>query len=135
MTWEGVAFVSALYTATQSTPAIGNAGGRYLTVYVDATVDAESASVTPSMEGWDRASGKWYTVWTGAAGADVVSRSYALGPGLLATAVGGHTETAPDAWAARVVRSSPGPLSRRSVCSSPGPPAPTEAPTLASSVS
>jgi len=38
-----------------------------IAVIIDVTVDAASGSITPSIEGYDEASGKWITLLTGAA--------------------------------------------------------------------
>jgi hypothetical protein len=57
---------SAARTAEATAERIGGhfTGGRFL---VTVTADPASASVTPHIEGYDEASGNWFTILTGAA--------------------------------------------------------------------
>ena len=91
---EGIALVSAARTATTSSENLSNPGvGARLTIYIDVTVDPASASVTPSLLAYDRASGKYDTIWTAAAAVAAVAQTmYALGPGLLVSVKEDYTD-------------------------------------------
>ena len=91
---EGTAFVSAAYTATQNSGDLTNHNYRYLTIYVDATVEADTASVTPSVQIKDPVGGGYFTIWTAAAAIEAIGdTAYQLGPGLLASVDGDYTDT------------------------------------------
>lgn len=91
---QGTALTNIARTATATSADFSNPFiGARLTLYIDVTVDANSASITPSLQGYDVASTKWFTFWTAAAPvASVAQTSYALGPGLLASVSGGFTD-------------------------------------------
>ncbi len=93
-TLQGIAFVSKLRTATESSRDISNPGGlENLTIFIDVTVDAESAAITPSVLAWDRASKKYFTLWTAAATVAAVAQTvYGLGPGLLVSVKEDYTD-------------------------------------------
>ena len=101
MTRSGVALVSEARTVETGSEPLG--GGGHLVINVDVTLDAASASITPTVQGWDIASGKWDTIWTAAAALTATGQvNYQLGPGLLASVGGGYTDTEnvviPDTW-------------------------------------
>ena len=101
MTRSGVALASAARTLETASEALG--GGGHLVLNVDVTLDAASASITPTVQGWDSASEKWDTIWTAASALSATGQvNYQLGPGLLAATGGGYTDTEnvviPDTW-------------------------------------
>lgn len=65
-----------------------------MVIAVDVTAGTALAAITPSVQMQERASGTWKAIWTAAAAFDntVATYTYALGPGLLASVPGGHTD-------------------------------------------
>ncbi len=91
--FEDTAFDSAAYTATQNSGDLINHNYRYLTIFVDATVEADTASVTPSVQIKSK-SGDYFTIWTAAAAIEAIGNTaYQLGPGLLAATGEDYTDT------------------------------------------
>lgn len=89
---------SAARTATVSTPDQTNFNRRGVEVIINTTVDGAAASVTPTIEGKDPASGEYYAILTGAAVAatgTVVLRVY---PGLAAVANVAVSAVLPRTW-------------------------------------
>jgi hypothetical protein len=72
--------------ATVGTTITNKTGGSELLVFVDITVDDESAAVTFLVDGLDPASGKWYNILTSAALAAVASTVLRVSTHLTASA-------------------------------------------------
>ncbi|MBX9392275.1 hypothetical protein K4749_01340 [Streptomyces sp. TRM72054] len=60
-------YESAARTASPTASGIDAAYARGVHVVIDVTAVAATPSVTPSIEGYDTLSGKWYTLLTGSA--------------------------------------------------------------------
>ena len=92
--FEGTAFVSAARTATATSDDLKNHNYTYLTIFVDATVEADTASVTPSVQIKEIEGGAYFTIWTAAAAIEAVGQTaYQLGPGLLTSVDEDWTDT------------------------------------------
>jgi hypothetical protein len=76
---------SASRTTTQNSPTFAIGDRRFCHVVLDMTV-VGTGSVTVSIEGYDKVSGKWYTILAGAAVVANSTNVYKVGPGLPATA-------------------------------------------------
>jgi hypothetical protein len=81
----GVILPSAARTTLQTPAARLNEDAQYLDVIVDITVWS-AGSITPTIQGYDEASGKWYTLLASAALAAVATTVLRIGPGLTAAA-------------------------------------------------
>ncbi len=112
-TRDGVALASAARTVETVSEWFSSGGAEWLMIMMDWTIEAASSTLTLSIEGLDPASGKPFTVWTAASaltaiGGDsaVVGVKYAIGTALLASAVGGLTDTenvpVPSTWRVKV---------------------------------
>ena len=92
--FESPLFESSGRTITHNSGDLDNHNYRYLTIFVDTTAESDTASVTPSVQIKEKAAGDYFTIWTAAAAIEAVGNTaYQLGPGLLASAGGGYTDT------------------------------------------
>lgn len=82
---EATLLASAARTTTQTGSDITNGMGNTLIVVLDMTV-AGTGSVTLTIEGKDSASGKYYTLLSGAAVTTISTNRYRVGPTLAAAA-------------------------------------------------
>lgn len=77
-----VVLASAARTATTNSEVFTNFGARGILLIVDATVEVDTAEVTPSLQAYDPLSGKYATIWTAAAAISAVgTATYLLYPG------------------------------------------------------
>ena len=92
-TMEGVLFESAIRTVAASSERKSSRGAEGLIISVTVSLDAEAASITPSVQALTPDE-VWHTIWTAAAPIAAVGTTlYQLGRGLLASAGGGYTDT------------------------------------------
>jgi hypothetical protein len=84
-------------TTTQTSPDFGNSSARGLTVILDMTT-VGTGSVTLSIQGKDRTSGKYYTLLTGAAVTTNVTNRYTIYPGYPVVANVSANEVLPAIW-------------------------------------
>lgn len=89
---------SAARTAAVATDAQLNKGHRGCHIIIDVTLDGAAASVTPTIQGQDPASGKWYTVLAGSAIAAVGTTVLKVYPGIGAVANGAASDVLPPVW-------------------------------------
>lgn len=90
---EAVALASAARTAQADSSDITNHNAKYLQLFFDCTVDPSTAAVTPTIQVKDSIGGLYHTVWTAVATVAAVGTTvYSLGPGLLASVLGGQTD-------------------------------------------
>ncbi len=82
---QGTLLPSAARTAAIVTRDMLNEDSQYLDVIVDVTAWT-AGSITPTIQGQDPASGKWYTLLAGAALVAVGTTVLRIGPGLTAAA-------------------------------------------------
>jgi hypothetical protein len=84
-------FASAARTATVSSDVISNPGHNSAYIVVDATVEAATASVVPTLQAYDPISGKYFTIATMAAIEAVGTYVYLVGTSQAATDGAGVT--------------------------------------------
>ena len=77
---------SAARTAATTSEVITNSDYRGCHIIIDVTVDPASASITPTIQGYDTVSGKYYTLLVGNAIAAVGTTVLRVYPGLTASA-------------------------------------------------
>ena len=85
-TISGTALASAARTATTNSADLGNPDGRGIMVILDLTAFVTAASLTLSVQGKDPASGKYVTLFTGAAVTTISTTTYVVYPGITETA-------------------------------------------------
>lgn len=83
---EGIALASAARTATTSSADLYNVDGLGVLVILDVTAITATPSLTVSVQGKDPASGKYVTLFTGAAVTTVSTNTYVVYPGVTETA-------------------------------------------------
>ena len=81
-----IMLASAARTAVATSNDITNSSYRGCHVIIDVTADPASASITPTIQGLDSASGKYYTLLVGNAIAAVGTTVLRIYPGLAASA-------------------------------------------------
>jgi hypothetical protein len=84
-------------TTTQTSPDFNNANARGLKVVLDMTT-VGTGSVTLTIQGKDRASGKYYTLLAGAAVVTNVTNVYTIYPGYPVVANVSANEVLPNIW-------------------------------------
>jgi hypothetical protein len=84
-------------TTTQTSPDFNNTNARGLSVVLDMTT-VGTGSVTLSIQGKDRTSGKYYTLLTGAAVVTNVTNRYVIYPGYPVVANVSANEVLPNLW-------------------------------------
>lgn len=94
----GVLLPSAARTATSVTSSdVINSAGASVVVVLDVTAYT-SGTLTLTIQGKDPASGKYYTLLTGAAVNSISTNVYKIGPGLPVTANVSANDLVPVAW-------------------------------------
>ena len=83
---EGTALASAARTATNSSADLYNPDGLGVLIWLDVTAIVTAPSITLSLQGKDPASGKYTTLFTGAAVTTVSTTTYVVYPGVTETA-------------------------------------------------
>jgi hypothetical protein len=102
---------SAAQTTTQTLADQTNATGRGVQVILDATVNAGGAgSITLEIDGKDPASGKYYSLLTGAAVVTVTTNVYRVYPGLTAAANATANDVLPRTWRVKVTANNANPV-------------------------
>ena len=81
---DATLLASAARTTTQTVEITNKHSGAH--IIIDATVDPATASVTPTIDGFDPASGKWYNILTGAAVTAVGTTVLTIHPWITASA-------------------------------------------------
>lgn len=99
---EVTVFASAAQTATQTQADQTNTGARGIMVILDMTV-VGTGSVTLEIDGKDVASGKYYSLLTGAAVTTNVTNVYTVYPGATVTSNVSANACLPKTWRAKVV--------------------------------
>lgn len=89
-------------TTTQTTPDQINYNGRCVKVVLDMTT-VGTGSVTPTIQGKDAASGKYYTLLAGAAVVTNVTNVYTVCPGITVAANVSAADVLPRTWRVNVV--------------------------------
>jgi hypothetical protein len=95
-------------TTTQATADQTNYNGRCVKVVLDMTT-VGTGSVTPTIQGKDAASGKYYTLLAGAAVVTNVTNVYTVCPGVTATANVSASDVLPRTWRVNVVANNANP--------------------------
>lgn len=86
-------------TATQTSADFANPNARGVKVVLDVTVNAGGAgSVTVTIQGKDKASGKYFTLLAGAAVVTVVTNVYTVFPGAPVAANVSANDQLPEVW-------------------------------------
>lgn len=95
---ESVTLVTAVgATTTQTSPDQVNVGARGVKVTIDTTVIG-TGSVTVTIQGKDKASGKYYTILAGAAVVTNTTNTYTVFPGATVTANVSANDELPEIW-------------------------------------
>lgn len=89
---------SASRTTTQTSADLDSGGCRGVLVTLDVTDVTALPSVTISINGKDKASGKYYTLLAGAAVTTVSTNTYAVYPGITASANAAASMVVPDTF-------------------------------------
>lgn len=100
---DGTAIASAAFTATQNSADLYNSDGRGVVVTLDVTAIVTAPSITLSIEGKDPASGKYYTLLSGAAVTTVSTNRYRVHPAITETANVDVADLVPFVWRVRIV--------------------------------
>jgi hypothetical protein len=95
---ETTVYASAARTATPTASTLTAHGRQRLYLVIDVTAGAAGFSVTPTIDGYDSISGKWWTVLTGAAIAGTGTTVLKIGPGLTPAANVCVADVLPSAW-------------------------------------
>lgn len=85
-THQHVLLASAARTTAQTPEGPTNGDGSYLDMIIDVTAGTAGFSITPTIQGLDPASGKWYTLLAGAAIGATGTTVLRVGPALTAAA-------------------------------------------------
>jgi hypothetical protein len=96
-------FASGAQTATQTQSDQTNNTARGIKVVLDMTNVASSPSVTLEIDGKDTASGKYYSILTGAAVTTVSTNVYTIYPGITTSANVAANDILPHTWRIKVV--------------------------------
>ena len=83
---NAVMLASAARTAVVTSEDITNSGYKGCHIIIDVTADPASASITPTIQGLDSVSGKYYTLLAGNAISAVGTTVLRIYPGLVASA-------------------------------------------------
>lgn len=83
---NAVMLASDARTAAETSDDITNSGYRGCHIIIDVTVDPATASITPTIEGKDSVSGKYYTLLVGSAISAVGTTILRIYPGLVVSA-------------------------------------------------
>jgi hypothetical protein len=94
---QGALPIPAGSTLTITGPDLTNPAARGVTVVVDTTAIG-TGSITLTIQGKDRASGKYYTLLAGAAVTTNVTNRYTVYPGLTASANVTASDVLPGTW-------------------------------------
>lgn len=100
-----VPLVSAVRSATNSTPDFLNLGWRGVKVIFDITAVPGADSVTLTIQGKDPASAKYFTLLAGAAETGTATRIYSVYPALPATANVSANDFVPQQWRITITHS------------------------------
>lgn len=101
-------FASAAQTTTQTQADQTNIGARGIIVVLDMTA-VGTGSVTLEIDGKDPASGKYYSMLTGAAVVTNVTNVYRVYPGLTTAANATASDVLPKTWRVKVVANNANP--------------------------
>ena len=83
---SGIALPSAARTVATNSADLGNPDGRGVMVFLDVTAITLTPILTLSVQGKDPASGKYVTLFTGAAVSTISTTTYVVYPGITETA-------------------------------------------------
>jgi hypothetical protein len=89
-------YESEARTASPTANGIDSAYARGVHVVIDVTAVAATPSVTPSIEGYDTLSGKWYTLLTGSAITATGTTVLKVYPGITAVANAAASDVIPN---------------------------------------
>ena len=84
--FNSIVLASAARIATNNSEDLTNSGHKGCHVIIDVTVDPDSASIVPTIQGLDSVSGKYYTLLVGNAITAVGTTVLRIYPGLTASA-------------------------------------------------
>jgi hypothetical protein len=107
---ESVGVTQTARTTTYTSPDFVNKGCSGVTVTLDMT-SVGTGSVTLSIQGKDRASGKYYTLLTGAAVVTNVTNRYRVYPGIPVVANVSAADVLPELWRIVVTANNSNPTS------------------------
>lgn len=95
-------YPSAARTATPATVDQRNYGHRGIVVTLDITAVTSDPSLTLTIEGKDRLSGKYYTILSGSAETGTTTKTYTVYPGVTASANVAVSNVLPETWRVKV---------------------------------
>lgn len=102
---QGTLLTSAVRTATVTGTDVANDIYSCLTVILDITVAPGGDTLTIAIQGKDVASGKYYTILTGAAVTAAATTTYKVCPGMTAAANVSASDMVPAIWRVNVTHS------------------------------
>jgi hypothetical protein len=100
--YNGTALASAARTAQTDSADLNNPDARGVVVVLDVTAITATPILTLLIQGKDPASGKYYTLLTGAAVSTVSTSTYVVYPGVTETASVDVASPLPATWRVRV---------------------------------
>lgn len=91
-------YASAARTATPTADPLTTDGARGVHIVIDVTAVTSTPVVTPTIDGFDPLSGKWYNLLTGAAITATGTTVLKVYPGITAVANGAASDVVPDVF-------------------------------------